>query len=201
MNQIARRFLWACLAWFLATVVGVQATEIELNDGRVLRGKLGKTAGLADLNLLKQSDSNAHLKLIDFLDDNLRRTYFSHRLVRGVREEENRTLEEKFRLRQPVSHNGLTLKAVGPAMAIQPFDEFGRRMVTLNTERGPLKLLQGITELTPQWCKVEAKTIVWDMRLATTSIPREELSENSLETTQPEESGRLQEDRPLLSAG
>jgi hypothetical protein len=175
MQQIGRRFLWACVAMFLAAAGGARATEIELSDGRVLRGKPGKTAGFTDLNLLKQSDNNAHLKLIDFLDDNLRRTFFSNRLVRKVSQEENRTLDEKFRLRQQAAHNGMTLKSVGPALAIQPFDEFGRRMITLNTPRGPLKLLQGITELTPQWCKVEAKTTVWDMRLATTSIPRDQL--------------------------
>jgi tetratricopeptide (TPR) repeat protein len=175
MKQIGRHFFWACLAWSLGTAVCLRATEVVLNDGRVLHGKLGKTAGLVDVNLLKQSDSTTSLKLIDFLDDSLRRTYFSHRLAREVHLEENRTLEEKFKLHQPVARNGATPKTVGPAMAIQPFDEYGRRMYTLNTERGPVKLIQGITELTPQWCKVEAKTVVWDMRLATSCIPRDEL--------------------------
>ncbi len=175
MQPIGRRFYWACLAWCLGAVVAAQATEVVLKDGRVLHGKAGKTASLVDLNLLKESDSARSLKLIDFLDDNLRRTYFSRRLVREVRQEENQRLEEKFRLHQMVCHTGLTLKAVGPAMAVQPFDEYGRRMYTLNTVHGPLKLVQGITELTPQWCSVEAKSLVWDMRLGTSSIPRDQL--------------------------
>ena len=101
-----------------------------------------------------------------------------------------------------MSHNGASLKSVGPAVEVQPFDEYGRRTYTLNTERGLLTVLQGITELTPQWCKVEAKGVVWDMRLATSSIPRDELHKILLEADRSEEeSGGLQENRSVLFAG
>ena len=98
MKQIGRHVFLAWLAWFLGAGVCTRATEIVLNDGRVLYGKTGETASLVDMNLLMQSDSNASAKVIDFLDDNLRRTFFCHRLLAEVRPEETRTLEEKFKL-------------------------------------------------------------------------------------------------------
>ena len=60
-------------------------------------------------------------------------------------------------------------------MRIEPFDEFGRRIFTMATAKGPVDVIQGITELTPQWTKVEGMTHVWDMRMATSSIPRDVL--------------------------
>ena len=48
------------------------------------------------------------------------------------------------------------VRTVGPTITkIKPFDEFGRRIITMNTVRGPVDIIQGITEITPQWTKVE----------------------------------------------
>ena len=84
--------------------------EIVLKDGRVLRGKEGKVASLADKLQASAPDSGAPLQLIVFLDDNLRRTYFSDRLVREVRQEENR------QARREVRHSpaGASLRLGGP---------------------------------------------------------------------------------------
>ncbi len=49
------------------------------------------------------------------------------------------------------------------------------------TDKGPLDVVQGITMVTPLWTRVEAlaserrQTVVWEMRLATSAIPRETL--------------------------
>jgi pimeloyl-ACP methyl ester carboxylesterase/tetratricopeptide (TPR) repeat protein len=150
------------------------ATEIVLKDGRVLTGKLGKVASLADAPERFPSE-NSPLQLIVFLDDNLRRTFFSQRQVREVHQEENRQLEEKFSIRQHVARSGAAIQAVGQPLRIEPFDEFGHRIFTMATAKGPVDVVQGITELTPQWTKVEGLHHVWDMRMATSSIPRDVL--------------------------
>ena len=115
------------------------AIELVLSDGRVLRGKEGQTASLADL----QSPESGPLRLIVFLDDDLRRTFVPKQRMREVRHEEASRLEEKFLLRQRVASIGATVKSVGPVIGIQPFDEFGRRIFTLNTVRGPVDIIQG----------------------------------------------------------
>jgi predicted esterase len=69
---------------------------------------------------------------------------------------------------------------VGSVVRITPFDPWGRRIFSMNTTRGPIDVVQGITEITPRYMKVEAllgkNNLVWDMRVAMNSIPRETLS-------------------------
>ncbi len=161
--------------WTAANAGASRAAELLLKDGRLLRGKMGEVSELCETpTTQKRGGDNA--PLVTFLDDNLRRTYFSTRLIKEVRPEENRPLEEKFTIWQHAKHGGgLVVKSVGLPVAIGEFDEFGRRNFTMVTERGTLTVTQGITELTPQWAKVEATSHIWDMRIATSSIPRDTL--------------------------
>ncbi len=161
-------------------------TEIVLKDGRLLHGKLGKVASLADAPERFPSEEGP-LQLIVFLDDNLRRTFFSQRLVRELHQEETRQLEEKFAIRQRVLRSGASIQSVGQPMRIDPFDEFGRRIFTMATGKGPVDVVQGITELTPQWTKVEGISHVWDMRMATSSIPRDVLRKILLKQVNPKD--------------
>ncbi len=169
----------------LTTILGTAGgTEIVLKDGRALTGKLGKVAGLAESPQAMKTDAD-RLQLIDFLDDNLRRTFFSDRLVREVRPDENRQLDEKFVLGQRVLRSGPSIKSVGQPLRIQPFDEFGRRIFTMSTFKGPVNVIQGITELTPHWTKVEGISHIWDMRIATSSIPGDILHKMLLKQINP----------------
>ena len=57
---------------------------------------------------------------------------------------------------QIVSRASTTIGSVGPSLGITPFDEFGRRIYRMQTKTGPLAVVQGITELTPHYVKVES---------------------------------------------
>ena len=189
MRHIAR-IRWLALSgalWAAAWGGTVDATEVLLKDGRVLRGKLGKTAGVAESPLAKQTEDGGPLQTLIVLDDNLRRMFFSERLIapNGVRLEEKRQLEEKFTIWQRVLHNGPTIKSVGPPLQLSPFDEFGRRTYTMLTDKGAVPVYQGITELTPQWAKVEGIKHVWDERIATSTIPTETLRRILLKQVDP----------------
>lgn len=164
-------------AILLGTVFGRTAsgTELVLKDGRTLRGKLGRVAGLAESPQASQADGGGPLQLIILLDDDLRRTFLSERLVREVRQDENRQVDEMFGIRQRILRNGAAIKSVGQPLRITPFDEFGRRIFSMVTPKGSVDIVQGITELTPHWAKVEGISHVWDMRIATSSIPRDTL--------------------------
>jgi pimeloyl-ACP methyl ester carboxylesterase len=184
MRQIGPKLLFLGLAIGCAAGLAWGA-EVQLKDGRVLHGKLGKVASLADAPQPTVPDSGSPLQLIIVLDDNLRRTYFSDRLVRQLQQEENRQLDEKFAIRQRVARAGSAIKSVGQPVEIQPFDEFGRRTFTMRTAKGTLPVIQGITELTPQWARVEGISNVWDMRIATSSIPRDILQKILLKQIDP----------------
>ena len=44
---------------------------------------------------------------------------------------------------------------VGPIIKVTPFDQWGRRILTMNTTSGRLDIIQGITQITPTYAKVE----------------------------------------------
>ncbi len=171
--------------WLAISLGATHAADILLKDGRILRGKLGKVAGLADPPKQIQPDSGAPIQNILLLDDDLRRIFVSDRLVREVLPDENRPIEEKFTIRQRVLRGGQAISSAGNPIRIQPFDEFGRRIFTMTGHRGSIDVIQGITELTPSWAKVEGISHVWDMRIATSNIPTDVLHQILLKQIDP----------------
>ena len=81
---------------------------------------------------------------------------------------------EKFECVQPrdrIGHNGAKVMSVGPpAGPLKEFDEWGRRIYPMRTAGGILNVVQVITDLTPQYARVEALHVAWDMRIATATI-------------------------------
>ncbi len=179
--------LAVCVA---ATTGAARGMEYVLKDGRVLHGIHAMTSSLCEAGGLNtagmpQAESGDAIKNIVMVDDNLRRTFFSERLMREFHPEENPQLDERFVIRQHVAHGGLSVKVVGQPIRVQPFDEFGRRIFSMMTAKGPINIVQAITELTPQWTKVEGVKYVWDMRMATSSIPRDTLHKILLKQIDP----------------
>ena len=163
------------IVWVLAWAASsgrLEATEVVLKDDRIIKGRMGEVGGLNEMPAAAGSEKAQPVLLID---DGLRRTFVPKRQLKEVRPGQTES-QEKFLLPQQVMRNGATVKAVGPIIRITPFDQYGRRMFTMNTSRGPANVVQCITELTPTWAKVEGRTHVWDMRLATSSIPPADLA-------------------------
>ena len=117
-----------------------------MRDGRKLEGVVGRVSGLAENpNTTKASDTAQ----IHFIDDNLRRTFFHNSQVARPVEEKQRLAVQKIVIPQRVAIAGPRLGTLGPIMKITPFDEFGRRVITMNSLKGPINVIQGITEITP----------------------------------------------------
>lgn len=151
------------------------AAQIWLRDGRMLEGKIGLVTGLAEVPKPPRPEDQPEPQLIVFVDDGLRRTFVSKRQIVELRQEDSGEILERFRIRQPVAETGRVVKSVGPLIAIEPFDNYGRRIVYMSTTQGPVGIIQCITEITPLWTRVQGHTHVWDMRLATAAIPPETL--------------------------
>lgn len=154
---------------------------IQLNDGRVLTGKVVQVAGVAE----DPTDPNplaGEVKVTPILivDDGLRRTYVATRDLQPTPPtEEEKTV--RFRLWQNVADHGGYLASVGPRLGAEPWDPFGRRTFHMQSPDGPLSIIQGITEITPLYVRIEGLTgarrpVQWDMRLATSSVPRDQLT-------------------------
>lgn len=152
------------------------AAEVVLKDGRVLKGRVGLAPGLAEKPQLVRPEEGAPIpQLVVIVDDDLRRRFVPKRQIAEVREGAQGEVLEKFKLKQAVRDTGSRIQDVGAIQRIEPFDEFGRRTFTMSSDKGPVAIFQGITEITPVWTKVQGLNYVWDLRLATSSIPRDTL--------------------------
>ena len=157
------------------------AQKVQLKDGRILQGKMMVLPGVAKNPIASRPDDEQNQSMpILMVHDELRRTYVPKFFLDNVIEEGIET-QIRIKLWQNVSNSGGAISSVGPSLGIDPFDEFGRRIYRMQTRDGPLAVVQGITEIAPRYVKVEGlrgqpRSPVWDMRLATSSIPRETLA-------------------------
>jgi hypothetical protein len=122
-------------------------------------------------------------KPIEMCDDDLRLTMFPKRLAVKVDPAPPRW--EMFKLDQLVAENGLPVATIGPIVKLTPFDPWGHRTFSMMTNNGVANVIRGLTTVTPLWSRIEsqrveshlaAKAYLWDMRIATSSIPRDLLS-------------------------
>lgn len=171
--------LTVVLAFFSLFVPGtatLPASDILLKDGRHLLGREGMLPKFGELPQYSTPEAQIAPMNIVFMDDDLRRTYVSKRQVADVFSDSDlETVPERFVLRQKILEKGAVVKGVGVLLKEEPFDEFGRRTIRMVTAQGPKDIIQCITVVTPFWTKVECTNFIWDMRLATTSIPDAQL--------------------------
>jgi predicted esterase len=174
---------WRSALVLVAVVLGGASTasgaSILLKDGRALRGKIGLVGGLAENPNLPKGDDT---KGITFVDDNLCRVFIPTRQIEKVLEADKGEVPEVIRIDQHIANAArLKISRVGPILSVTPFDALGHRTLTMATDKGPLSVIQGITEIGPVYTKVEAlmmkqHAVMWDMRIRTNSIPEEELT-------------------------
>jgi predicted esterase len=161
-----------CVAGWNWAAPPAPATEVLLKDGRILQGRLVPVDSLADQP--KAPDTVGGIRRLVLVDDDLRRTFIPERQIQQTLADQGQ-LQEKFTVPQRILRAGRAVRTVGPVIRITDFDQFGRRIFTFNTLKGPVNVVQGITLLTPQWTKVEGTNYIWDMRIATSSIPYDTL--------------------------
>jgi predicted esterase len=164
----------ACVC--LAQVIPA-ADIVTLNNGMILEGELQTLANLKSDPLAPSGE----LTQILVIDNRLTRTYVAKKQVAKDLGKPAAVALERIPLQQRIPVAGNMISVVGMPQRIDPFDEWGRRTFVMTGQRGKtLEIVQGITEITPRWTKVEAiqgiNNYIWSMKIATTSIPREQLS-------------------------
>lgn len=175
-GNFARRSLIACTI-FATTATQLRAEKLILRDGRVLEGLIAPLTSVAENPLTPRTKKGAvKSRLVMVVDDELRRTFIGKHQVQELR---SVRFDPAVRIKIPqfVSENGPRISGVGPILKITPFDEYGRRIFSMMGPKGRFDVIQGITEITPTFTKIEAlrhrngANYTWDMRIATSSIP------------------------------
>ncbi|MDG2380232.1 MAG: peptidase [Pirellulaceae bacterium] len=204
-----RHVLWTTIACGLAFAAQVGpgfAAELMAKNGMLLRGKLGYLSSVAENPLVANiSAGGVDVNQIVLLDDGLRRTYLSWYQVQdgSLRESDSDNLE-RIRVNQTVAKGRRRVGSITSILGVSPFDKYGHRTFSIQTARGRVDIVQGITEITPLYTKLQGlagtPAIEWDSRIATSSIPRETLSELLRNVSPSDADGRLKIVRLLFSA-
>lgn len=147
------------------------AARVIMKDGRVLHGAIAPIASVEENPAVTAREGGGGVKMILVIDDQLRRIFVSEHQVLDIVPDDAGESPETFRIPQKVAKGGLELFSFGAFVSKGPFDEYGRRIVTIQGPEGPLQIIQGITEITPEWTRLQGANYVWDMRVATSSIP------------------------------
>ncbi|MEQ8847861.1 peptidase [Botrimarina sp.] len=157
------------------------AKTIQLEDGRILSGELGETAGVAEDPLSPSTQAGEiRTEPILVVEDGLRRTFVHKTAVRAVLDERDQPWVE-VRVQQVEARRAASLGVIGQVVRATPFDKHGRRIVELPSDKGLISVVQGVTRVTPIYTQVmglraDPQSFQWDMRLATSSLPRDTLS-------------------------
>lgn len=172
----ARRWLIAALVAGVLIATGpAEADVVTLDDGRVLEGRFALLPGIV-VNPLTETGGGAGTPVLA-CDDELTRTMVPKRRVTKVEEGPFDVGTERIEIEQRVPENGRRVAAVGGIVGTTPFDDRGRRILSLATGAGRVDVVQGITQITPRWTRIEGlqteKPILIDMRIATSSLPRD----------------------------
>jgi predicted esterase len=167
------------LTLLLAIESPAAAATLLLKDGRSLEGRFAECASVASDPLAPQTPTGeVSVTPLLVVDDGLRRTYIHNTQVKQALEESS-DRSVRIRIWQDVAEQGGGIGRIGRSLRVTPFDEYGRRIFEMQGKDGVIPVVQGITEITPTYAKVEGlagpKAIVWDQRIATSSIPRDVL--------------------------
>jgi hypothetical protein len=89
-------------------------------------------------------------------DDELTRTMVSKRRVVTAEPGQGDPGAERIRIPQRIPDAGRRVVGVGQILGATPFDEYGRRILSINTAGGRVDIVQGITQIAARWSDREA---------------------------------------------
>lgn len=150
----------------------VNAGSAVLKSGFKIEGKPASATSISTSAPADAGEISVDSILV--VDAGMRRYYLRKRDVVDVNLEAELARYERFRLPQS-GGGGLTPDQVPPPLDVSPWDDVGRREVTLRGPRGPVKYNQGIYEIGPQFMRVRTQGLTWEFGIATTSVPTHHL--------------------------
>ena len=196
------------VALALATLlvpVAARADQVQLADGRTLHGRFVLLSGVAISPEAEGAAKPSGGTSILMCDDELTRTMVSKRRVVKAEPGQGDPGAERIQIPQRIPDAGRRVVGVGQILGATPFDEYGRRILSINTAGGRVDIVQGITQIAARWTSVEGilteRPYLLDMRIATSSIPRDVIKrviDQHLDRTDPDD--RLRVVRLFLQA-
>jgi len=164
--------------------VGFAEYNVPLINGMTVRGSVIEIASLNENAFTQGGSAQVATRPIWMIDDKLRRVFVHQQGMVAIPNDgvipQVPDLRQSLEIDQPLPISGKAIASVGAVLNVSPFNDFGRRQIVIPGPDGkPLPIWQGITEVTSRYVKLEAlnaaQDYLWDMRIATSSIPRTQL--------------------------
>lgn len=148
----------------------VPAGEAVLKNGIRIEGKPVPIQALTQ-RIAQQKQGPTNIYPILMVDTGLCRYFVPDSIVADIDPSVEFSSYQTFKLRQTISSRKLMLRSIGSFVDVTPFDEFGRRRVSLLTPRGREDVIQGVTRIHPRYLSVIGLSHMWESGIATTSVP------------------------------
>jgi len=149
---------------------------VELKNGMHLQGR---STRLFDLGLgpkRRGSRGPTNIYPIVMIDSGLTRYFVPRLQVAEVGKDELGEAAKSFPLQQRHTSQSVPIQKIARLVEVQPFDEWGRRQLTLIEAGGrERKVIQGVIKLTPHYLKLDGLNFEWESGIATTSVPPDTL--------------------------
>ena len=171
-------FYLVLAAWFVSGTASAEQL-FQLRNGMVIKGTKAEIATLKE-GFGAAAAGEIHVRPIWLIDDGLRRTYIHGKGMVEVPPIDVNDLERTIEFWQPKPLGGKVVGGLGSVLGVSPFNEFGRRKLTVRGPEGPIQIIQGIAELNSRYAKLVAikgnPNLSWDMRVATSSLDSSSLN-------------------------
>ncbi|MDO4587126.1 MAG: hypothetical protein Q4C95_07500 [Planctomycetia bacterium] len=172
MTSIRLKIIFALTGYFLfGNLIFAAQTLVVMKDGRIIPGAIYPMHSVAE-QPNKQGKKTDDIERIIAIDDQLRRIYVPKNNIRDFLPDEIGASLEIFRIPQKINNSGPEIAVLDFYRPSEPFDDFGRRVLNA----GGNSLVQAITEITPQYVRVQGVNLKIDMRMSPHSIPRTTLT-------------------------
>ena len=183
-NCLTTLLFFGLLFLSMASILSTKAVAeqiFQLRNGMVLRGSMAEIATLKE-GFGAAAAGQANVRPIWLITDGLRRQYIHGKAMVAAPPIDQPSLSQSIEFWQPRPLGGKIVGGLGSIQAISPFNQFGRRQLKMQGPKGLVHVIQGISELNPQYASLIAlkpaqgqPTLLWDMRVSTRSLPSETL--------------------------
>jgi hypothetical protein len=154
-----------------------RADEVHFKNGLVLRGSVVSIGGLNARTRKINEQGNTAVTHLLMLDDGVRRYFFARKAAEQIIPDDQLARLVTFDLEHKRTGRGLVPAIIGRYVNKGEFDAWGRRVVTLKTQRGDEPIHQAITQVRPDYFKVESTSHDWELGYDLSVVPSDTLRE------------------------
>ncbi len=152
------------------------AGEVRLPNGLGLRGNVSRQESLL-VGPPKPDRGPTTIYPIVMISSPLKRYFVPTRRDYLFNEDVDLSRHDGFKMKQDKRPGGgrIIASVQGYVKKPEPFDDFGRRNVFIETASGETAVVQGVTLITPEYLKIIALNFTWETAMATSSMPADSL--------------------------